>query len=39
LAVHGENQISGCVEIVQKDNNELIMGNDIFQLGELVDPY
>jgi hypothetical protein len=26
-------------EVVQDDNDELIMEDDIFQLGELVDPY
>jgi hypothetical protein len=27
------------IEVVQDDNNELTMGDDVFQLGELVDPY
>jgi hypothetical protein len=29
----------GCVEVVQDENNELTVGDDVFQLGELVDPY
>jgi hypothetical protein len=29
----------GCVEVGQKGNNELIIGYDVFQLGELVNPY
>jgi len=27
------------IEVVQDDNNELTIGDDVFQLGELVDPY
>jgi len=27
------------IGVVQDDNNELTMGDDVFQLGELVDPY
>jgi len=30
---------SGRVEIVQDGNNELIVGDDVFQLGELIDSY
>jgi hypothetical protein len=29
----------GHVKVVQDGNNELTMGYDVFQLGELVDPY
>ena len=29
----------GHVKIVQDSNNELTMGNNVFQLGEFVDPY
>ena len=29
----------GCVEVVQYKNDKLTMGDDVFQLGELVDPY
>jgi hypothetical protein len=29
----------GHVKVVQDDNDQLNMGDDIFQLGELVDPY
>jgi hypothetical protein len=29
----------GCVEVAQDRNVELIMGDDVFQLRELVDPY
>ena len=29
----------GRVEIVQNENDKLIMGDDVFQLGELLDPY
>jgi len=29
----------GRVEVVQDGNNELIMGDDVFQIGMLVDPY
>jgi hypothetical protein len=29
----------GCVEVVQDENDELTVGDDVFQLGELVDPY
>jgi hypothetical protein len=29
----------GRVEVVQDGNDELIMGDDVFQLGELVDSY
>jgi hypothetical protein len=29
----------GYVEVVQDDNDELTMGDDVFQFGELVDPY
>ena len=32
-------KLRGRVEVVQDDNNELTMRDDIFQLGELVDPY
>jgi hypothetical protein len=28
-----------CVKVVQDDNDELIMGDGVFQLGELVDSY
>jgi hypothetical protein len=27
-----------CVEVVQDGNDELIVGDDVFQLSELVDP-
>ena len=30
---------SGLVEIVHNGNDEFTMGDDIFQLGEFVDPY
>jgi len=29
----------GYVEVVQDDNDELTMGDDVFQFGELVNPY
>ena len=29
----------GHVEVIQDGNDELIMRDDVFQLGELVDPY
>jgi hypothetical protein len=29
----------GCDEVIQDDNDELIVGDDVFQLNELVDPY
>jgi len=29
----------GCVEVFQDDNDELTMGDDVFELGELVGPY
>jgi hypothetical protein len=32
-------KLRGIVEVVPDDNNELTVGDDIFQLGELVDPY
>jgi hypothetical protein len=32
-------KLRGRVEVVQDRNNELIMGDDVFQLGELVYPY
>jgi hypothetical protein len=32
-------KLRGCVEVVQDDNDELIMGDDVFQLSEWVDPY
>ena len=32
-------KLGGRVEIVHNGNDELIMGDDIFQLGELVDLY
>ena len=31
--------IRGHVQVVQDDNDELIIGDDVFQLNELVDPY
>jgi hypothetical protein len=32
-------KLRGHVKAVQDENNELIVGDDVFQLGELVDPY
>jgi len=32
-------KLRGCVKVVQDDNDELIMGHDVFQLSEWVDPY
>ena len=32
-------KLRGHVQVVQDDNDELIMGDDVFQLNELVDPY
>jgi hypothetical protein len=32
-------KLRGYVEVIQDDNDELTMGDDIFQLGELVYPY
>jgi hypothetical protein len=32
-------KLRGHIEVVQDENNELIMGDDVFQLGELVDSY
>jgi hypothetical protein len=29
----------GYIEVIQDGNDELTMGDDVFQLGELVDPY
>jgi len=39
LVIHSENQTQGSCDVVQDGNNELIMGDDVFQLGELVYPY
>jgi hypothetical protein len=32
-------KLRGRVEVIQDENDELIMEDDVFQLGELVDPY
>ena len=32
-------KLRGCVEVIQDENDELIMEDDVFQLGELVDLY
>jgi hypothetical protein len=32
-------KLRGYVKVIQDDNDELTMGDDIFQLGELVYPY
>jgi hypothetical protein len=32
-------KLRDCVQVVQDRNDELIIGNDVFQLDELVDPY
>jgi hypothetical protein len=39
LVIHSENQTRGHVQVVQDSNDELITGDDVFQLDELVDPY
>ena len=32
-------KLKGRVEVVQDGNDELIVGDNVFQLGDLVDPY
>ena len=32
-------KLRGLVEVIKDDNNELTMGDDVFQLHELADPY
>jgi hypothetical protein len=32
-------KLSGCVQVVHDGNHELTVGDDVFQLNKLIDPY